>query len=400
MNYNSNMTAKKDGRSNFNDSDPVISVGSFKKKRKRTLSRLKRRVFKHTWIVRVLLVALGILGLYSLLLLFKLGLTRSGVSYYLGLAADFLFTPASKVESYNNRTNLLILGKGGAGHEAPDLTDTIIFASISHDSSNAQSPAVVLISLPRDIWIPELRAKLNSTYYWGNEKRPDGGLDLTASMVEKIVGQPVHYTMVVDFQGFEGLIDALEGIEVEVDNAFVDNKYPIKGKEDDDCGGDPDFACRYETVSFEAGKQTMDGSTALKFVRSRNAEGDEGSDFARTARQQKVLSAIKSKITSVDTLKSPQKIKAMWKAVEESVETDIDASAAAILTRRGYASKNEITSHTLPEEFLEQPELQDRFDNLYVFIPREKDVESPTGVSWSEVQTWIECTLSGQADCL
>ena len=66
-----------------------------------------------------------------------------------------------------------------------------------------------------------------------------------------------------------------------IPKAFTDSQYPIAGKENDACGGDATFACRYKTVQFQAGSQHMDGKTALMYVRSRHAEGDEGTDFAR-----------------------------------------------------------------------------------------------------------------------
>src|SRR5690606_10518850 len=96
------------------------------------------------------------------------------------------------------------------------------------------------------------------------------------TQVEKIAGVPVHYAVVVDFNAFENVIDLIGGIEVNVLTPFVDSKYPIPGKENDLCGGDPEFTCRYETLVFEKGLTFMDGETALKFARSRNAEGDEG----------------------------------------------------------------------------------------------------------------------------
>lgn len=265
---------------------------SFKKsdKRKIVISRIKRRLLKHVWLVRASLITLILLGFYLFYFLASLILGRLGVTSYLGLIGDFIFTPTQKIQTREDRTNILILGKGGKGHEAPDLTDTVIFASINHTD-----PSLSLVSLPRDIWIPELRAKLNSTYYWGNQKKDGGGLILTKATVESIVGQPVHYGLVIDFSGFMKIVDVLGGVEVDVERGFVDEKYPIAGKEDDECDGDLEYKCRYETIRFEEGAQTMNGETALIFARSRNAEGDEGTDLAREIRQQKILAAIQTK---------------------------------------------------------------------------------------------------------
>ena len=358
--------------------DPVVSPKKFDKKAI-ALSRIKRRVLRHLWLVRLGIVALVVLIFY---LLFRTGLgllARWGIPNYTGLVADFILTPSEKIQTSQERTNILILGKGGDGHEAPDLTDTIIFASVSH-----QKPSVTLISLPRDIWIPELRAKLNSAYYWGNEKG-GGGLVLAKATVEEIIGQPVHYGLVVDFSGFVKVIDILGGIEVEVERSFVDEKYPIAGKENDSCGGDPEFRCRYETIKFEKGRQLMDGETALKFVRSRNAQGDEGTDLARAARQQKVMKALEEKLLSQEVFLSPQKILALIRVLQEHIETDIDPSSAAILARRLVQAREKISAFVLSDQFLINPPPSPRYDNLYVFIPKEGD--------WQEVHQWIKKVL-------
>lgn len=355
---------------------------SFKKlnKRKIAISRFKRKLLKHVWFVRAGLIALILLGFYLLYFLISLMLGRLGVTSYVGLIGDFIFTPTQKIQTREGRTNILILGKGGEGHEAPDLTDTVIFASITH-----VNPSLSLISLPRDIWIPELRAKLNSTYYWGNQKKEGGGLILTKSTVESIVGQPVHYGLVIDFSGFMKIVDVLGGVKVDVERGFVDEKYPISGKEDDECDGDLEYKCRYETIRFEKGTQTMDGETALVFARSRNAEGDEGTDLAREIRQQKILAAIQTKTLSSEVLFSLKKTLSVWEVVRESVETDIDSSTGAILARRLLQTRNIIKSHVLPEDLLINPPIQYRYDNLYVFVPEAGD--------WEEVQGWIEDVL-------
>jgi len=347
-------------------------------------SRLKRKLLKHVWILRSVILASVVIALYVLLLITIRFVKRTEVGYYLSLTRDFVFAPEAKLTSLNGRTNILILGKGGEGHEAPELTDTIIFASVAKKDSS-----VSMISLPRDIWIPQLRTKLNSIYYWGNKRQVGGGIVLAKATVEEIIGEPVHYGLVLDFSGFKKIIDVVGGIDVEVERSFVDEKYPIPGLENDLCGGDPLFNCRYEMISFDKGQQHLDGETALKFVRSRNAEGDEGTDFARAARQQKVISAIKNKILSRQVLFSPSKLLEVKKAVEESVEGDIDPSAGAILARRLFSARNLVSSHILPEDLLEKPPYSPKYDNLYVFIPK--------GENWAGIHEWVKCVLENKS---
>lgn len=344
-------------------------------------SRIKRRILKNTNLVRVFLLA-GLVGVF--VLVFSLLGQIFGslkISDYFLYTKNFVFTPESSSEKFMGRTNILILGKGGADHEAPDLTDTIIFSSISHERGD-----IVLLSLPRDIWVPEIRAKLNSAYYWGNQKEEGGGTILSKALVEKIVGVPIHYSVVVDFSGFKDLIDTLGGVEVDVENSFVDERFPISGREDDDCDGDFEFKCRYETVSFEEGLQEMDGETALKFVRSRNSKGDEGTDLARAKRQQKIISAIKDKVLSWATLKSPKKLASVVEVVRKNVETDILDSVGAVLARRVLQTRNQMESVVVPEEFLVNPRTSSRYDNLYVFIPASD--------TWEELNQWVEKLLN------
>jgi LCP family protein required for cell wall assembly len=353
-------------------------------KKRVLIKKLKRRLLKHVWLVRAALIAAfaGILVLLFILVNFIFGKTAFGS--YVSYAFDFIFTPQEKVQNHNGSTNILVLGKGGQGHDAPDLTDTIIFLSVSHRPASLR-----LISLPRDIWIPEIRAKVNSAYYWGNQRQPGGGMLLAKSTVEEIVGRPIHYAAVVDFAAFKSVVDVLGGVEVEVERGFTDERFPIPGKENDECEGDPEFKCRYETVRFEKGLQRMDGDTALKFVRSRNAEGDEGTDIAREARQQKVITAIKKKILGKDVLFSPKTLLALLDVAKKHVETDLAGEALAIIARRTLQAKDEAASFVLPDRFLLNPPKDQRFDNLYVFVPRAGD--------WGEVHDWVGCVLGGGA---
>lgn len=349
-------------------------------KRGLIFSRIKRRILRHVWFVRGLILGFFLVLFYFLLVLVGNFIRETRVGYYLVLAKDFVFTPSEKIKSSDGRTNILILGKSGKGHAGEDLTDTIMFTSINHTD-----PTITLISIPRDIWISDLRTKLNSIYYWGNQKQENGGMVLAKATVEEIVGQPVHYAVVVDFLGFKEIIDTLDGIEVDVERGFVDERYPIPGKENDLCGGDPQYRCRYETVRFEKGRQYMDGETALKFVRSRNAEGEEGTDFARASRQQKVIRAIKEKVLSKEILLSPKKLLSLKGVVLGAVETDIPESGLVVFARRVIQADDKIFSFVLPEDLLVNPTKSPRYDNQYVFIPKNE--------GWGEIHEWVKCVL-------
>lgn len=213
------------------------------------------------------------------------------------------------------RINLVLLGVGGAGHEGPDLTDTMIFVSLSPKGTT-------MVSIPRDLWYQPWQTKVNTLYYYGN-KREEGGLIWTKNILSEILGQKLDYVVVVDFQVFRDLVDLVGGVDVLVEKTFDDYRYPIEGRENDLCDGDKTFSCRYERLHFEAGLKRMNGEEALKFARSRNAEGDEGTDTARSVRQQKIISALKEKLSSPQFYLSRQKIAALKEIFEKRVKGNV-----------------------------------------------------------------------------
>lgn len=293
---------------------------------------------------------------------------------------SFLFPKSVQVSSTSGRINIAVLGKGGFGHTAPDLTDTILVVSVPEKGKKT-----TLVSLPRDLWIAELRAKLNSTYYWGNQREDDGGLVLAKSTVEQIIGTPVHYILVVDFGSFKKAIDTVGGIDVDVENSFIDTRYPIPGRENDLCDGDREYACRYETIEFQKGMTHMDGEGALKFVRSRNASGDEGTDIAREARQQRVIKALEKKFSDPKVFLNPGIFLTLANDIKDSIETDMDLSVIAVVARKIFSARN-FVNFVIPEDLILNPPISSKYDNQYVFIPRKGD--------WGEIHTWFRRLLN------
>ncbi|PIS09298.1 hypothetical protein COT75_02215 [Candidatus Beckwithbacteria bacterium CG10_big_fil_rev_8_21_14_0_10_34_10] len=300
-------------------------------------------------------------------------------------AFSLLTADTSSLNSSNGRINLLVLGIGGENHEAIDLTDTIIFASIDKNSADT-----VMLSVPRDIWVDPLKTKVNAVYHYGEERAPGEGFVLAKDAIQKVLNQPVNYAILIDFEGFIRLIDLLEGIEVKVDRSFDDYKYPIPGKERDECDGDWEFNCRYEHIHFEAGWQHMDGKKSLKFVRSRNAKGEEGTDFARSQRQQKLILALAQRIFSYKTIFSPNKIKALKENFGDHVKFDTQLKEDQItaflsLFIRFVKNKNEIRTISLDTGskdnpgFLYNPPIEE-YDQ-WVLVPRLND--------WTEVHKYI-----------
>lgn len=274
-----------------------------------------------------------------------------------------------------SRINFLVLGVAGKGYTGKDLTDTIIFVSADN-----QTRKTLLLSLPRDIWIAPLRTKLNSVYHYK-------GLEETKKIISESLGQPVDYGIVIDFAIFKKIIDTLGRITVEVERSFDDFKYPIPSKENDLCNGDLEYKCRYEHIHFEAGRQTMDGEIALKFVRSRNAEGEEGTDFARAQRQQKVVLAIKDKILSPKFLFAPRKPLQLIKLVTLNIQTDIPKETYWQLAKLAlrFKTKN-LKMKVLNNNYLvNPPSSKEKYDNQWVLVPKSGN--------WKEIQEYLRSLL-------
>lgn len=251
-------------------------------------------------------------------------------------ASHILLHPAPSLRESDGRVNVLLLGIGGGTHDGPDLTDTIIYAGL-----DAKDQKITLVSVPRDTWIPSLQDKINIAYANGESNGQNNGKEEAKKVVEEVTGQPIDYVFRIDFQGFVKVIDELGGIDVNVQHTLDDYEYPISGKEDDTCGLSADeiktftatdsaetdiqqkFACRYMHLHFDPGMQHMDGTTALEYVRSRHAIGEEGTDFARSRRQQIVIAAVRQKVFSLQTLLNPAKVIAIYNIVQGSIDTNI-----------------------------------------------------------------------------
>lgn len=342
---------------------------------------------KSTWFIKWI-IALVVLGI---LFLFAVWARAIGLSAYIKSAYNFVAVPAGQINSVGGRVNVLVMGRAGGSHDGPDLTDTMILISVS-----LTKPGMVIVSIPRDLWIPDIRAKINSAYYWGdqvtpyfdNSGYPGGKIGFAKTITAEVVGQPIQYGVVIDFSAFKDVVDALGGIQVNVVQSFTDNLYPIAGKENDNCNGDPTLACRYMTVTFNAGLQTMNGDTALEFVRSRHAVGVEGTDIAREARQQLVIDAIKNKILQPKVFLSPKVDVAILGIIGKYVETDLNLPTAAILARNTLNGYKNLKQFIIPQELLFNPPINTVYDQQYVFIPKAGNGK------WQDINQWFSMVLN------
>jgi LCP family protein required for cell wall assembly len=288
---------------------------------------LKR--FRQNW--QNVLIGFLLTGIFALgFFVSYLGLKLSKVRIPLPTSGGFSnATPApiNEVVKEEGVYNILFLGYGGAGHSGGTLTDSII---VIHINTNTHESA--LISIPRDLWVPG-NHKINAAGIEGFQNVP--------GVIQNVTGLPVNYFVSVDFGGFVKLIDNLGKINVNVPQTFDDQFYPVAGLENEGCGFtgeeinafkakysgfelEKQFTCRYEHLHFDKGPTTLDGTTALKFVRSRHGD----SDFGRSARQFAVLIGIGDKLISIQ---SAGKLNSTIDILLKIVRTDLNAGVIKTL---------------------------------------------------------------------
>jgi LCP family protein required for cell wall assembly len=320
---------------------------------------------------------------------------------YLPVVIDVFFKKDIALKKDDQRINILLLGTGGGKHDGPNLSDTIIFLSLDISHKKA-----TLISIPRDLWIPDLKEKINTAYAIGEAKRPGGGLLLAKTVVSKVLKQPVDYSIRVDFNGFVKAVDLVGGIDVEVERSFDDNQYPVEEKREDLCGHTLEdattliatmsalevFPCRYKHIHFDRGNQHLDGEHALMFVRSRYATGAEGTDFARSKRQEKVLAAFREKIFSAGTFLQPAKMLQLYDILKGSIDTNIQQSEFDDFIRLANSMKD-AKIHSVVLDYgdenkpglLINPPISDY--GQWVLIPRSGDA------NFTEIHSYTQCVL-------
>lgn len=337
----------------------------------------------------VLFLVMAIIVFYLLLSPFFASLKKHGIGPL--FIYNLTFAQKLPLKSTSNRTNILLLGIGGQNHQGYDLTDLMMMLSIS------QKQDLAIISLPRDIWSPTLKDKINSAFHYGEIKKKSGGIILSKSIAEEIVDIPIHYGMVIDFAGFKKLIDLLGGIDVFVDQEFTDPRFPIPGREEDDCqGSDAEFSCRFKQIHFSSGWQHFNGERALEFVRSRNAMGTEGGDLARVKRQQKVFLSIKEKIIKEKLFLQPKKVKQILDVSVELIETDMVLAEFFYLGKalfdidekniRQIQLVKDVGNGEIKGFLVNPPSWQ--YDGRWVLVPPDED--------YSTIHQYINCQLFNQ----
>ncbi len=230
------------------------------------------------------------------------------------------FDPQAVTQEGDSRVNILLIGRGGPGHTGPNLTDSIIIASIDPNSQ-----AATLLSLPRDWQVtldysPDTWVRINSIYAFARdynylqtgslETAEAAGLKSLETTIETNLGIQIHYHVLVDFNGFTALIDSLGGVELDIPRRLYDVR---------------------ASLDLQPGRQVLNGTQALAYARARYTVA--GGDFGRSTNQRDLLLAFKDKLSGVGLLSSFFRANQIIDALGDSMVTNLSFDEAKRLYR-------------------------------------------------------------------
>lgn len=249
----------------------------------------------------------------------------------------------------DGRVNILLLGRGGEGHEGADLTDTIVIASI-----NPIQKETALLSIPRDLYVQSgggyskinavfANAKYNAEAAMSSNesnkarKGDAAGFKALEDVITDKIGIPIHYHAVIDFAGFAKAIDTVGGVTVNVPQTGVvyePNMWILGGRID---------------LNVQQGTQSFNGRKALAYTRSRYTSSR--GDFDRSERQRLIMVALKDKVFSAGTYGNPLKISQLMSDFGNHINTNLTLNEV----KRLYEIGNEIPSNKIASVGLADP---------------------------------------------
>lgn len=237
-------------------------------------------------------------------------------------------------------TNILVMGSDRRVGAPNWLTDVMMIVALDYDSGKAG-----VISVPRDVYIDNIPGhqpnKLNVVDYLGEKDEAGGGGPalLSTILMEKIGIRIDHYVR-FDFRGFIALVDALGGVEVEIDCPYYDY-----------------FSIEDVILNVKPGLETLTGDEALVYVRSRKL----GGDLDRARRQQRFIWATRNQVLNQNIL---PKLPALYNAVSDNVQTDIGIVGTLKIARFVLGlDKEDITGYVIG-----YPQVQQGYvGNMWVF---------------------------------
>ena len=191
--------------------------------------------------------------------------------------------------------NVLVLGVDERPHNEAmgTRTDTIMLVQLDPEGNE-----IKLLSVPRDLLVeiePGKKDRINAAYSYG-------GIEQTVDALANYTQVPIDHYAVVDFEGFEQVVDAMGGVEVEVEPGEFPEKW-----------------------HFEEGIDRLNGPLALFYARYR---GTAGGDLDRMERQRDLVAALRSKALS---WKTARRLPEILKIMDENIQTDLGFDEALVL---------------------------------------------------------------------
>lgn len=355
-NLSSSKTSSAIGRSDIDESLSNIGAEEPSKKlsrrqRRREDKRSKKPKSKVKRIIKWVLLLLLLLSLVFVGIVAYKAIHNSG-KIFKGNILDVLTQKSVPLQQDSNgRTNVLILGtsEDDPGHEAGNLTDSMMIMSIDQTNKNAY-----LISIPRDLWVQYGEAcaagysgKIN-VYYSCVGGDPDDtdvnadrkALTKTASFVGDIFGLKIQYGVNVNYTVFRDVVNAIGGnITVNIQSrdaaGVMDSNFDWK------CGAN--YSTRLKNcppnghyIQYPNGEVTLDAEHALYLAQARGDSaptyGFEQSNFDREKNQQMILKAVRTKAMSAGLFTNPTEISKILDSLGTNLRTTFEADEVKTLT--------------------------------------------------------------------
>lgn len=277
--------------------------------------RAKKSSRKRTWIKRltalvvIVFLALGGVLAYKVIIASNNSL-KGGLGGF--FRQDELKTDA------NGRTNFLLFGtsEDDPGHGGADLADSIMIVSVDHENQD-----LAMVSLPRDLWVklPEpctfgYQARINTVFVCGmgeNRDQERGSMQMI-EVAEETTGIDIQYYAKVNYTAVKQLVDAIGGVEVNVESEDARGIYDIN-----------------LNLRLASGLNQLNGQKALDLMRARNSDGGYGlsrSNFDREQNQQRVLEAVLRKTLDAGILTNYTKLIGVVDALGDNVKTNFQTS--------------------------------------------------------------------------
>ena len=328
-----------------------------KAKKPTTKKSDKNKVPLWAKIVMIALSVILVLIITAITLMYML-LSHS-TAVFKGNPMDILISSELKKDE-NGQTNFLIFGtsEDAKGHGGQELTDSILVASINQENKSAK-----VFSVPRDLWVNYSvagsepmsctvgdRGKINATYLCALEEyknsmsvsnAKDAASLYFAKKISEVTGLSMHYYVAADWSAVKMIVDKIGGIDVDV---YADDEDGIH----DSC----------QNIDLKKGMYyNMNGDLAMKLARARNAAckpGDYGlsrSNFDREINQQRIMNAIKNKVSSIGILMNPGKVMSIIDGLGDNLRTNIVMSEVRTLIDFGTKLEGGIQPISTVDQF-------------------------------------------------